>query len=56
MLLRHHTGDWLGHAPHRSALQRIDEVYLFAIRDGRIARVWGLEDTLSRMRQLGLPA
>jgi predicted ester cyclase len=31
---------------------RVDEVYFFTIRDHRIARVWGLEDTWSRMRQL----
>jgi hypothetical protein len=31
-------------------------VYFFEIRDGRLARAWGLEDTVSRLRQLGLAA
>jgi hypothetical protein len=33
----------------------IDEVYFFRVRDGRIARAWGLEDTHTRTEQLGLP-
>ena len=33
----------------------VDEVYFFRMRDGRIGRAWGREDTLSRVRQLGLP-
>jgi hypothetical protein len=32
----------------------VDEVYFFTVTDGRVARMWGLEDTLERKRQLGL--
>ena len=53
----------LGHPPGRMArppatgrrFERIDEVYFFEVRDGRLARAWGLEDTLSRMRSSGWP-
>jgi predicted ester cyclase len=31
-----------------------DEVWILRFRDGRIVDVWSLEDTLSRLRQLGL--
>ena len=30
----------------------VDEVYFFRIADERIAGLWGLEDTWTRMRQL----
>jgi hypothetical protein len=31
---------------------RVDEVYFFSIDSGRLDRVWGLEDTWTRKRQL----
>ena len=49
-----HLGEWRGHAPTGRRFERIDEVYFFEVRDGRLARAWGLEDTLTRSRQLGL--
>jgi hypothetical protein len=49
-----HSGDWLGHPPTGRRFADIAEVYIFRIADGRIVRAWGLEDTLSRLRQLGL--
>jgi predicted ester cyclase len=49
-----HLGQWRGHAPTGRRFERVDEVYFFEIRDGRLARAWGLEDSLSRMQQLGL--
>lgn len=50
-----HLGAWLGHPPTGRRFERIDEVYIFRIdADGRIARAWGLEDTLARLEQLGL--
>ena len=45
------TGDWLG-IPATGRRMRIDEVYFFRIENGRIARLWGLEDTWTRRRQL----
>jgi len=49
-----HLGDWLGHAPTGRRFERVDEVSIFRFRDGRIMQVWSLEDTLGRLRQLGL--
>jgi ketosteroid isomerase-like protein len=45
------TGDWLGLSATGRQM-RIDEVYFFRIGNGRIARLWGLEDTWTRRRQL----
>jgi predicted ester cyclase len=44
-----HLGDWLGHTP-TGRRDRVDEVAIFSLRDGRIASAWSLEDTLSRLR------
>ena len=49
-----HTGDWLGHPPTGRRFTDVAEVFIFRITDGRIVRAWGLEDTLSRLRQLEL--
>ena len=49
-----HLGAWLGHAPTGRRFERVDEVWIFRLRDGRIVDVWSLEDTLERLRQLGL--
>jgi predicted ester cyclase len=49
-----HLGDWLGHAPTGRRFERVDEVSIFRFCDGRIVHVWSLEDTLGRLRQLGL--
>jgi predicted ester cyclase len=49
-----HTGQWLGQAPTGRRFERVDEVSIFRFRDGRIAHAWSLEDTLSRLQQLGL--
>jgi predicted ester cyclase len=49
-----HLGEWRGHPPTGRRFERIEEVYFFEIREGRLARAWGLEDTATRNRQLGL--
>jgi predicted ester cyclase len=49
-----HTGRWLGHPPTGRRFTDVAEVYFFRVVDGRITRVWGLEDTIERLRQLGL--
>jgi predicted ester cyclase len=49
-----HLGAWLGHAPTGRRFERIDEVSIFRLRDGRIIQVWSLEDSLGRLQQLGL--
>jgi predicted ester cyclase len=47
-------GPWRGNPPTGRRFERVDEVYIFRVAGGRIAEAWGLEDTLSRERQLGL--
>jgi hypothetical protein len=49
-----HLGDWLGHAPTGRRFERVDEVTIFRLREGRIVHAWSLEDTLARLGQLGL--
>ena len=49
-----HTGDWLGHPPTGRRFHRVPEVYFFEFTDGRISDAWGLEDTVRRLRHLGL--
>jgi predicted ester cyclase len=49
-----HLGEWLGKAPTGRRFERVDEVWIFRLRDGRIVHAWSLEDSLSRLRQLGL--
>lgn len=49
-----HLGPWRGHPPTGRRFERVDEVYIFRVVGGRISEAWGLEDTRSRERQLGL--
>ena len=49
-----HRGSWRGHPPTGRRFHNIAEVYIFTVRDGRIDSAWGLEDTHTRMRQLGI--
>lgn len=45
------VGDWQGLAATGRTM-KVDEVYFFRFADGRVAGMWGLEDTWTRMRQL----
>jgi predicted ester cyclase len=49
-----HLGQWLGHAPTGRRFERVDEVAIFRLSSGRIVHAWSLEDSLSRLQQLGL--
>ena len=49
-----HSGTWRGQTPTGRRFERVDEVYFFDIHGGRITSAWGLEDTRSRLKQLGL--
>lgn len=51
-----HTGSWGGNPPSGRRFEDVDEVYFFSVREGRITEMWGLEDTISRIRQLGIGA
>ena len=45
-------GEWQGRPATGRRFEQVDEVYFFRLRHGRIVHAWGLEDNLSRMRQL----
>lgn len=47
-------GPWRGRPATGRRFERVDEVYIYRVRDGRITEAWGIEDNRSRERQLGL--
>ncbi|MGH3332692.1 MAG: ester cyclase [Nocardioidaceae bacterium] len=49
-----HVGEWLGQAATGRRFHDVPEVYIFTVREGRIAAAWGVEDTWGRLQQLGL--
>jgi predicted ester cyclase len=49
-----HTGAWLDHPPTGRRFHNVAEVYFFQVTGGRITSAWGLEDTRTRLSQLGL--
>jgi predicted ester cyclase len=50
-----HEGEWRGIPPTGRRFEGIDEVYIFCVRDGKLASaVAAVEDNLTRMRQLGI--
>jgi predicted ester cyclase len=48
-----HLGEFLGEAPTGKRME-VEEVFFLRAKDGRFVDFWGLEDSLGRMRQLGL--
>ena len=48
-----HQGEFLGLPPSGKRME-VDEVYFLRVEDGKFVDLWGLEDDLNRMRQLGL--
>ena len=49
-----HLGEWMGRSPSGRRFQDVDEIYIFRVRNGKLTDATGVEDNLSRMRQLGL--
>ena len=47
-----HVGEWLGVPPTGRRFKGVDEIYLFHVVDGKLSNAVGVEDNLSRMRQL----
>jgi steroid delta-isomerase-like uncharacterized protein len=45
-------GEWLG-VPATGRAMQVDEVWFFTIAEGRLDRMWSLEDTWTRLLQLG---
>lgn len=48
-----HRGEFLGEPPTGKRME-VDEVFFLRVEDGKFVYFWGLEDSLNRMRQLGL--
>jgi predicted ester cyclase len=49
-----HEGEWLGVAPTGRRFENVDEIYIFQVKDGKLSAAIGIEDNLTRIRQLGL--
>jgi predicted ester cyclase len=49
-----HEGEWLGVAATGRRFENVDEIYIFCVKDGKLSSAIGVEDNLTRMRQLGL--
>jgi predicted ester cyclase len=48
-----HRGEMMG-IPPTGRRQEVDEVYFLRVENGKFVEFWGLEDNMTRMRQLGL--
>jgi predicted ester cyclase len=48
-----HGGEWQGIPATGRRFQDVDEIYIFDVRDGRLAGFTAVEDNLTRLRQLG---
>jgi predicted ester cyclase len=49
------SGEWLG-VPATGRSMEVAEVWFFTVVEGRLNRMWSLEDTWSRLLQLGVAA
>jgi predicted ester cyclase len=49
-----HRGEWLGVRPTGRRFENVDEIYIFRVRDGKLVSAFGVEDNLTRLRQLGI--
>ena len=49
-----HRGEWLGMPATQRRFEDVDEIYIFRVLSGRLVSAVGVEDNLSRLRQLGL--
>jgi ketosteroid isomerase-like protein len=48
-----HRGEWNGIPPTGKRFEDVDEIYIFRVRDGKLADFVAVEDNLTRLRQLG---
>jgi predicted ester cyclase len=50
-----HEGEWRGRPPTGRRFEGVDEIYVFTVRDGKLAEATAVvEDNLTRLQQLGL--
>lgn len=48
-----HRGEWLGVPATGRRFEAVDEIYIFKVRGGKLVSGLGVEDNLTRLRQLG---
>jgi predicted ester cyclase len=51
-----HRGEWLGVPATGRRFDGVDEIYIFHVENGKLSAAIGVEDNLTRMRQLGIRA
>ena len=49
-----HTGEWLGVPATNRRFENVDEIYVFRVENEKLVAAHGVEDNLSRLRQLGI--
>jgi predicted ester cyclase len=49
-----HRGEWLGVPATGRRFERVDEIYIFRVGDGKLVAAIGVGDNLARVRQLGI--
>jgi RimJ/RimL family protein N-acetyltransferase/predicted ester cyclase len=49
-----HRAEWLGVPATGRSFEDVDEIYIFRVKDGRVVSALGVEDNLTRLRQLGI--
>ena len=49
-----HLGEWLGIPPTGRRFESVDEIYIFDVAEGKLVSARGVEDNVSRLRQLGI--
>jgi predicted ester cyclase len=49
-----HEGEWQGIPATGRRFERVDEIYIFRVANGKVAGAVGVEDNVSRLRQLGI--
>jgi predicted ester cyclase len=49
-----HRGEWLGVPGTERRFVGVDEIYIFRVQDGKLVSALGVEDNLSRLRELGI--
>jgi predicted ester cyclase len=49
-----HRAEWLGVPATGRRFEQVNEIYVFGIREGKLVSAVGVEDNLTRMRQLGI--
>jgi RimJ/RimL family protein N-acetyltransferase/predicted ester cyclase len=49
-----HRAEWLGVPATGRRFEDVEEIYIFRVQDGRLVSALGVEDNLTRLRQLGI--